>query len=176
MPNGDGNGGHRLPHIEITRWRESAQYVYPRMRRDQRDRREDHHEHAEVLLEQLTRALGELPRRDQDQRIAVDGLKRGTLVEVETMVPTARAKATKTPPLDFPGQEIVVLRSERNENRTETAVVFVPDDARAFLQNRISAYGSENLGNQPRPDVDKFEVIETIRDALGALASDSSTG
>ncbi|UAK23846.1 S8 family peptidase [Sphingomonas nostoxanthinifaciens] len=167
MPNGDGNGGRRLPHIEITRWRESAQYVYPRMRRDQRDRREDHHEHAEVLLEQLTRALGNLPARDQDQRIAVDGLKRGTLVEVETMVPTARAKATKTPALDFPGHEIVVLRSERNEDRTETAVVFVPDDARVYLRNRISAYGSENLGNQPRPDVDKFEVIETIRDASG---------
>lgn len=56
MPNGDGKAGPALPHIEITRWRESAQYVYPRLRRDQRDRREDHHQHAEALLEQLTRA------------------------------------------------------------------------------------------------------------------------
>lgn len=167
MPNGDGKAGAALPHIEITRWRESAQYVYPRTRRDPRDRREDHHQHAEALLEQLTRALGDLPSRDQDQRVAVDGLKRGTLVEVETMVPTPRAKATKTPALDFAAHDIVVLRSERNEDRTEKAVVFVPDDSRAFLRNKISAYGTENLGNQPRPDVDKFEVIETIRGASG---------
>ena len=99
MPNENGNKNRRLPHIEITHWRENAQYVYPRIRHDQHDRQKNHHEHTEMLLEQLTHALDDLPARDQDQRIAVDGLKRGTLVEVETIVPTARAKATKTPPL-----------------------------------------------------------------------------
>lgn len=176
MPNGDGKAGPALPHIEIMRWRESAQYVYPRLRRDQRDRREDHHQHAEALLEQLTRALGELPQRDADQRIAINGLKPGALVEVETMAPTARAKATKIPALDFPAQEIVVLRSERNEDRTEKAVVFVPDDARGFLRGKIEAYGVENTGNQPRPDVDKFEVIEAIREASSRSLLTSSDG
>ena len=43
--------------------------------------------------------------------------------------------------------------------------MFVPDDARAFLTGRIAAYGSEDLGNHERPDIDKFEVIEAIRAA-----------
>jgi hypothetical protein len=57
----------------------------------------------------------------------------------------------------------------RNEDRTESAVLFIPDDARAFLQGRIAEYGSANLGNRRRPDVERFESIETIE----AAASES---
>ena len=163
MPENEAGAAPRQPHISITRWREAAQYVYPRLRRERRERREDYHAHAAALLGQLGEALGNLPPPQEDVRIPVDGLKRGVLVEVETMVPSERAKATKIPALDFPAQEIVVLRSERSEDRTERAVVFVPDDARAFLTGRIAAYGSEDLGNHERPDIDKFEVIEAIR-------------
>lgn len=36
-----------------------------------------------------------------------------------------------------------MLRPERNDDRTESALLFVPDDARAFLQGRISEYGRD---------------------------------
>jgi hypothetical protein len=66
--------------------------------------------------------------------------------------------------LEFPTQDIVVLRSERNDDRTESALLFVPDDARAFLQGRIADYGRDP-GNQHRPDVQRFEVIATFEAA-----------
>ena len=82
-----------------------------------------------------------------------------------TPVEGSRAKAVKVPSaLEFPGQDIVVLRSARNPNRTEEAVVFIPDAAQAFLRGRISAYGRDP-GNARRPDVDRFEVIQTIQAA-----------
>jgi hypothetical protein len=167
MPNENG-GLYQQPHVKISHWKESAQYVYPNKPRKDRERRPDYPAHAEALIEQLGAALGALPAPGADDRIAINGLKRGVLVEVETMLPTPQAKATKIPALDFPLQEIAVLRSQREDDRTERAVVFVPDDARQFLSNRIEAYGREDLGNQKRPDVEKFEVLKHIRTATAS--------
>ncbi|MCB1359452.1 MAG: S8 family peptidase [Maritimibacter sp.] len=66
--------------------------------------------------------------------------------------------------LDFPQQDVVVLRSERREDRTESALLFVPDNARDYLRERIQRYGNDP-GNQKRPDLDRFERIETIQPA-----------
>ena len=60
----------------------------------------------------------------------------------------------------------MVLRTQRNDDRTESAVLFIPDDARAYLRNRIERYGEEDLGNRARPDVDRFESIDVIRAAV----------
>lgn len=165
MPENGGGAGADLSHIPIVRWRESAQYTYPKTRRERRERRDDYPAHAAGLIEQLTTALGVLPAPAADQRIPIAGLKRGVLVEVETMVPGERAKATRIPSLDFVAQGITVLKSERQDDRTEKAVLFVPDDARAFLGQKIGDYGSEDLGNNTRPDIDRFEVVETIASA-----------
>lgn len=165
MSEGEAGAGP-LPHIPIARWKDDAQYVYPKSKRDPRERRADYHAHAETLLAQLADALGALPAAGADQRIAVPGRKRGVLVELETMPPTPQAKATKIPAgLEFAAQQIALLRSERGDDRTERAILFVPDDARAFLQARITAYGEEDLGNRERPDVDKFEVVEAFHEA-----------
>lgn len=66
-----------------------------------------------------------------------------------------------------------MLRSERRDDRTESALLFVPDDARTFLKGRITSNGQPQ-GNQPRPDVDRFEKFETIRaaDAKALLVGD----
>lgn len=165
MPENNPGAARDLPHIPIIRWRESAQYTYPKTRRQRRERRDDYHAHAEGLLQQLAVALGDVPAADADNRSAINGLKRGVLVELDTMMPGERAKATKVPALDFPGQGIAVLKSERLEDRTEKAIIFVPDDARNFLNDKLTAYGNDNLGNQPRPDIDRFEVIEHFRPA-----------
>ena len=66
--------------------------------------------------------------------------------------------------LDFPQQDVVVLRAERREDRTESALLFVPDNARDYLRERIQRYGNDP-GNQKRPDLDRFERIETIQPA-----------
>jgi hypothetical protein len=162
-------GAAPLPHIPIGGWKDAAQYAFPKTNRNARERRTDYHAHAEGLLQQLAEALGAIPAPGADDRIPVAGLKRGVLVEVETMPPTPQAKATKIPAgLDFTAQQIAVLRSERGDDRTERAIVFVPDDARVFLTQRIGAYGEQNLGNRERPDVDKFEVVEAFRQASAA--------
>ena len=146
MPGNVEGAARDLPHISITRWRESAKYTYPKTRRNHRERRDDYPAHAQSLLDQLAAALGVVPAAGADDRVAINGLKRGVLVELDTMTPGERAKATKVPALDFPGQGIAVLKSERMEDRTEKAILFVPDDARGFLNSRLAAYGSENLG------------------------------
>ncbi|MER9225781.1 S8 family peptidase [Mesorhizobium sp. M0664] len=98
--------------------------------------------------------------------MAIVGQRRGAIVELDTMVPASGLRGpSKTPALDYPAQDIVVLRSTRREDRTERAVLFVPDDARNFLLGRINAYGAENLGNKKRPDVPKFEPIDVVRAA-----------
>ena len=68
-----------------------------------------------------------------DPRLSVDGLKPGAVVEVSTLPPgeRSRAKAVKIPAtLEFPAQDIVVLRTERRSDRTESTLLFVPDEAR----------------------------------------------
>lgn len=166
MPEGDDFAGRNVPHVLIDAFRDPAQYRYPSRPQTKTPKRDDYHAHAEQLLAQLTAALEQAP--DPDRRIAIAGQTPGTIVEVETLAPEGvRAKAAKIPTgLDFPGQDIVVLRSRRNADRTESAVLFIPDNARAYLRDRISRYGEENLGNQARPDVPRFETIEAIRAAV----------
>lgn len=166
MPEGDDFAGRNVPHVLIDAFRDPAQYRYPSRPQTKTPKRDDYHAHAEHLLAQLTAALDQAP--GPDRRIAIAGQQPGTIVEVETLAPEGvRAKAAKIPTgLDFPGQDIVVLRSRRNADRTESAVLFVPDNAQAFLRDRIARYGEEDLGNRARPDVPRFETIEAIRAAV----------
>ncbi|WP_068071447.1 S8 family peptidase [Novosphingobium lentum] len=166
MPEGDDFAGRNVPHVPIDAFRDPAQYRYPSRPQTKTPKRDDYHAHAVHLLAQLTAALDQAP--DPDRRIAIAGQQPGTIVEVETLAPEGvRAKAAKIPTgLDFPGQDIVVLRSRRNADRTESAVLFIPDDAQAFLRDRIARYGEEDLGNRARPDVPRFETIEAIRAAV----------
>ena len=153
------------PHININVFREDASYEYPSRDQKRKPLRDDYAAHANHLLDQLLAALGSHPTPDADPRLPIQGLKSGTIVEVATVRPAegSRSKAVKVPTnLEFPTQDVVVLRSRRNDDRTESALLFVPDDARDFLQGRIESYGRDP-GNQRRPDVDRFEVIEVVR-------------
>ena len=153
------------PHISIDAFRETAAYTFPSRNQERKPLRGDYAAHAAGLLDQLAVALGNVPLPVDDPRLIVEGLKRGTIVEIATLPPAegARTKAVKVPAtLEFPTQDVVVLRSERNEDRTESALLFVPDDARTFLQGRITDYGLDP-GNRRRPDVERFEVLENVR-------------
>ena len=152
-------------HISFDFFRDGISYSYPRRKIDPKPLRDDYAAHSKALLDQLTDALGDIPIAGQDGRLPVEGLKAGAIVEVGTIPPAdgSRAQAVKMPKgLEFPTQDVVVLRSERRDDRTESALLFVPDDARTFLQGRIRSYGQPQ-GNQPRPDVERFERVETIR-------------
>jgi len=168
MPKADNFAARNVQHIAIDAFREPAQYRYPSRPQEREPRREDYHAHAESLLAQLTAALADVPEPQADPRFQIAGQERGTIVEVETLAPaTERSNASKIPPgLDFPNKDIVVLRSQRNDDRTERAVLFIPDNARGFLRERIERYGEESLGNRARPDVARFEMIEAIRAAV----------
>jgi len=158
-------GGRNRPHISINAFAETAAYTYPSRKQERKPLRANYAAHAAALLDQLDAALGELPVTDADARLPVQGLKPGTIVEVTTLPPAegSRVKAVKVPAtLEFPTQDVVVLRSERNDDRTESALLFVPDDTRAFLRGRIEDYGRDP-GNQRRPDLEKFESVETVR-------------
>lgn len=152
-------------HIPIDVFRETAAYTFPSRNQERKPLRGDYAAHAAHLLDQLAAALGNVPLPADDLRLAVQGLKSGTIVEITTLPPAegSRTKAVKIPTaLEFPTQDVVVLRSERNDDRTESALLFVPDDARAFLQGRVSEYGRDP-GNQRRPDLERFEVVEEVR-------------
>ena len=155
------------PHIAIDAWREAARYEFPARDQTRKPLRDDYSAHAQGLIVQLAAALPAAPAAGADSRLHIEGLSLGALIAVSTMTPAegSRTKAVKVPSaLEFPAQDIVVLRSSRNLDRTEEAVVFVPDAAQTFLRGRISAYGRDP-GNTRRPDVDRFEVLETIQAA-----------
>ena len=151
MPEADDFAVRNVPHIAIDAFREPAQYRYPSRPQDREPRREDYHAHAEALLAQLAAALADVPAPQNDPRIQIAGQERGAIVEIETLAPaTERSKATRIPTgLDFPNQDVVVLRSQRKDDRTEQAVLFVPDNARAFLRDRIERYGEETRRARP---------------------------
>ena len=170
MAEPDEFGARAVPHVLINKFRETAPYEYPARKQKRKPLRDDYSAHAATLLEQMAGALGNIPAAGADTRLFLQGLKLGSVVEISTLAPAegSRTKATKIPSaLEFPAQDIAILRSQRNDDRTERALIFVPDDARGFLQNRIAAYGSGNLGNRPRPDVNRFEVLEQFRAASG---------
>ena len=157
-------GAKDRPHVLIDTFREATQYSFPARSQQRKPLRTDYAAHSGALLDQLTQALGSLPTPADDLRQRVAGLKSGTLVEVSTLplAEASRSKAAKMPTtLEFPAQDIVLLRTERREDKTESALLFVPDDARGFLRDRITEYGRDP-GNARRPDVDRFEVLETI--------------
>ncbi|MGN2251808.1 S8 family serine peptidase [Frateuria sp. GZRe12] len=157
-------GARDRQHLSINAFRERAQYEFPSRQMRRRPLRDDYAAHANALLDQLTRAFGDIPALTDDPRLHVDGLKPGTMVELTTLPPAAgsRSKAVKIPAnLDFPTQQIAVLRTDRRDDGSEGAVLFVPDDARAFLQQRIVAYGNDP-GEAARTDLERFEAIETI--------------
>ncbi len=167
MAEPDDYGARNRPHVSIDTFREVTQYSFPTRSQQRKPLRADYAAHSEALLDQLTRALGSLPAPADDVRQQVAGLKPGTVVEVSTLPPTeaSRSKAAKVPAtLEFPAQDIVVLRTERRDDRTESALLFVPDEARGFLRDRITDYGRDP-GNARRPHVERFEVVETITSA-----------
>lgn len=167
MAEPDNFDARNRPHVQIDAFRETAAYEFPARNQKRKPLRDDYAAHAESLLQQLGEALGDLPIAAADQRVQVQGLKRGIIVEITTLALAegSRSKAAKIPTaLEFPTQDVVVLRSERNEDRTESAVLFVPDDARAFLRGRVAEYGGDP-GNRRRPDLERFEVVETVRPA-----------
>jgi hypothetical protein len=148
MPDND-FAGRVLPHVAIDLFRDPGQYRFPNRPQNREPKREDYHAHAEALLQQLTAALGALPAPGADPRVPIAGLKSGTIVEIETLAPDGdRVKAAKIPAIEFPGQDIVVLRSQRNDDRTESAILFVPDDARGFLRDKIERYGDDMPGER----------------------------
>lgn len=165
MPEGDDYSIRNVAHVSIDAFREPAQYRFPNRPIDRKPKRDDYHAHAEELLAQLTAALAAAP--DPERRLPIEGQQPGVIVEIETLAPQSpRAGTAKIPPgIEFATQDIIVLRSRRNADRTESALLFVPDNQRAFLRDKINRYGADDLGNRARPDVDRFETIEMIRAA-----------
>jgi len=154
-------------HISFDFFRDGIGHSFPRRKIEPEPLRDDYAARATSLLNQLTVALGNIAVAGLDGRLAVSGLRPGAILEVDTVRPAEgrRVEAVKLPKgLEFPSQDVVVLRSERRGDRTERALVFVPDDARTFLQGRILSYGKPQ-GSQSRLDVERFERVETIRAA-----------
>jgi hypothetical protein len=158
---------HDRPLITVDAWREAVRYEFPPRALQRQPLRDDYAAHAQGLLDQLVAALPPAPAPGADPRLPIQGLGAGSLISVATMAPAegSRVKAVRIPTsLEFTAQDILVLRSERQDDRTESAVVFVPDAAQAFLRARIGAYGRDP-GNAARPDLNRFEVLETIQAA-----------
>jgi hypothetical protein len=81
-------------HISINAFRETAAYTFPVRSQERKPLRDDYAAHAATLLDQLAVALGELPAPGADARLPVQGLKRGAIVEVTTVLP-AEGSRTK---------------------------------------------------------------------------------
>jgi hypothetical protein len=154
------------PHVAIDSWREATAFSRPARQQKQKPLRDDYVAHAQALLEQLAAALPP-PNPPADLAPQLAGLPRGALVALETLAPdpAARKVAAKVP-AEIEVDGIVILRTARNDDRSESAVVFVPDAAQQPLKHRLEAYGQADVGNARRPNVARFEVLQHI-DAAG---------
>lgn len=155
------------PHVPIDMWRDAVTFEVPPRARDPKPLRANHTAHANGLLVELARALPAVPLAQDDPRARMPGLPPGAIVGVETLspAPDSRIKAHKVPAgLNQLGGGIAVLRTTRNDDRTETAVMFIPDTARQTLRNRIAAYGRAPRHAARRIDADRFEVVEHFRE------------
>lgn len=164
MPAPEDFGARNRPHISFSSFREQTQYSYPSRDQKRKPLRANYAAHAEALIEQLARALGDIAPQNADARLRLPGLRPGAVVEVTTLPPdeASRSKAAKVPAsLEFASHDIVVLRTERHDDRTESALLFIPDAERDYLRGRITDYGRDPE-NGRRQDLDRFEVIETI--------------
>jgi hypothetical protein len=127
-------------HISINAFRDAAAYTFPVRNQERKPLREHYAAHAATLLDQLAVALGELPTPGADARLSVQGLKRGAIVEITTLPPAerSRTRATKVPSaLEFPTQDVVVLRSERNDDRRRARSSHLSNAARPDWDNTI---------------------------------------
>lgn len=160
-------GRRNLDHLRIEPFREIAAYLPPTTPQTRKPLRTDYVAHAMTLAQALGAALPPIPRPQDDPRLTLSGLKPGVIVEVDTLAPvTDKQGPARVPPaFEYPGQDLVVLRTSREADRSETALVFVPDASRAALFARLAAYGSDKPSNQDRKHVDQFERIETFKAA-----------
>lgn len=154
-----------LDHLRIEPFREIATYLPPSTPQTKKPLRSDYVTHAAALVKALGSALPPIPRPEDDRRLSIPGLKPGAIVEIDTLAPTTdRQGPVRVPPaFEYPAQDLVVLRTTREDNRSETAMVFVPDASRAALFARLAAYGSDKPTNKERKHVDQFEKIETFK-------------
>nr|WP_303705375.1 S8 family peptidase [Brevundimonas naejangsanensis] len=160
-----------LDHLRIEPFRETGAYVYPSTPQTRTALRADYPAHGQALLASLDAALPVLPAAGTDDpRLALQGLKPGSLITIQTLAPTSAKQGPGKVPVAFeaPGQDLVVLRTERAGDRSETAVVFVPDDARSGLKARLEAYADSRPSNRERPHLDQFEKIESFVAASAA--------
>lgn len=162
------------PHLSLNNVRREGSYAAPKRRMDAKPLR-DYDAHGAALLEQLAAALPHLPLPEADRRLKLEGLKPGVLVTLETLAPDTDRKGPSKIPLSFelPGQDLVILSSRRTPDRAEESVVFVPDDARATLTQRLRDYSDP--GNRDRPYVAQFEKIERIASTDAAKLFEPST-
>lgn len=154
-------------HLSLDRLRTTGAYTSPKLKITKNPARDDYVAHGAALLRQLVDALPGLPPTGADPRLAIQGLKPGVLVTIETQAPKTPRKGPSKIPVAFeiPSQDLVVLSARRKADRAEKAIVFVPDDARAGLTQRLRAYGADNLGNRDRPYAAQFEKVERIASA-----------
>mgnify|MGYP001058906360 CR=1 FL=1 len=80
-------------HISFDVFRDGIAYSYPRRKIDPKPLRDDYAAHSKALLDQLTAALGDIPVAGQDNRLPIEGLKAGAIVEVGTVPPPEGSRA-----------------------------------------------------------------------------------
>jgi hypothetical protein len=166
MSDQDGYGLRNRPHVFIDALRENKPYIPPRQAVQPKGPRPDIAAHATALLDQLAIALA---RHDGSAgRLVVHGIPPGTVVEVQTASPVDRPQAgvVKLPNLAKTVGGLEVLRSERNDDRTESAVVFVPESSQSALRRKIGEY-RDFRGEKATELVQTFERVGAIRPATG---------
>lgn len=85
-------GARDRAHISIDSFREVSRYTSPARPQRRRPLRENYAAHAGILVQQLTSALGPRKTLAEDSRLPLQGLRPGTLVEIETRPPDNGAR------------------------------------------------------------------------------------
>lgn len=156
---------YNLPHIDVTGYAESQEYKGEgsggggssvRVR----------DEHGRRLQNELRVAFEAQPERAPDPRLPAPT---GTYIEVELR------RGTPADKLDLDRQDIRTGATKSDQNNVRTIALFVPNHARAVLEQIVADYLNPEMdtpGGSPKRK-DKVESIEAIRRArLSTLWTD----
>jgi hypothetical protein len=146
----------RLKHLDITGLADAGEYRRPARTIRKRFVRDDHAAHGGSLEHQLAQAYERASANVglRDPEVAEGGP--GIYLQVEGLAGKTLEK------LELRSKHIMLANLHVTPEGTETAALFIPDEARPELERRIGEYKESGGQNRPNATHDRFEPLERI--------------
>lgn len=151
-------------HLIIDGFKKTNDYVFPSKPIKKNDLRQDYYGHARHLLKTFTEAFSQSVAERSSEMVKIQDLPLGAIFELRTLPLEEKAKSTANKiSVNFEAEkkDVFILKTERLADRSERALLFIPDDQIKFFEQKIVNYGHSSQGDRNALK-DMFETIDSI--------------